>query len=308
MNKCATFVLLIGLMLGGIAMAATMEFPNLGLTSSPRDVRSWAGEHHFAQVRSTEAGAESYQRKFEDGHREVVSFLPGDRGLRMLKFDQIGVMELAPRLRKKAYDQFGKPDKDQIVEGRILRLTYPYDYTEPARRVFMFQPHFASMILMTEAFVGEANRAQAKVERAQAEQAQTEKRTSRRIWLLSLLAVIGISLSLATFVRVAPISISAPVKKLLDSTVGVVFEVISETFLFVYAGIRVVLLYGLFGLSALTVGAGAAEWGTSWWWGAAWFAGTVMMIKADGDNKLRTEVIAIVLFAIAMLGVFVQNA
>jgi hypothetical protein len=285
-----------------------MEFPDLGLTSSPNDVRSWAGEHHFTRTSPAEPGAESYQRKFEDGHRELVSFLPGDSGLRKLQFDQIGVLELAPRLRKKAYDQFGKPGKDQILEGGTLRLIYPYGYTEPARRVFLLQPHFVSMILMTEAYVDEVNRAQAEVERAQEEQARAERRASRRAWLVPLFWVIGIGLALAAFVRVAPRSLSAPVKKLIDSTVDVVFEVISEVVWWVYNVIRVVLLYGLFGLSALSVGVGAAERGASWWWGAVWLAGAVMMFKAHEDEETRTEVIAMVLFAIAMLGVFVQGS
>jgi hypothetical protein len=64
------------------------------------------------------------------------------------------------------YERFGKPEKDQILKGGTLRLIYSYEHSEPARRVFLLQPHNASMFLMTDAYVARLDRAQAQTERA----------------------------------------------------------------------------------------------------------------------------------------------
>jgi hypothetical protein len=99
------------------------------------------------------------------------------------------------------------------------------------------------------------------------------------------------------------------VTKLLRSTVGVVFEIVGEVLLWAYYGTRVVVLWGLFIFSGLAFVSGATEWGTSWWWGTAWVAGTVMMFKADNEgDDVRTELIAVALFMIALFGVFIQGA
>lgn len=298
---------LASLAVAGAAHAVTLEFPDLGLSSSPDDVRAWLKEHEFTAMTPEEPDQEAYQHEFPDGQRETVSFVAGENGLKMLRFDQAGVLELAPTLRKKLYDNIGKPDKDQILPGGTLRLIYPYEYSEPARRMFLIQPHYLSMIIMTEAYVDRVNSAAAEEERVEQETKQAAKREARRAWLVPMLWVTGIGLGLAAFIRFMPSAVSDPVSKVvrsgLEAAFGITGEVVTRLF-YIATGL---VLFGTLILSGLAVGSGALEWGTSWWWAVPWVFGAMLMLKADDEDNIGWAWVAIVFFAIALFGVMFQG-
>jgi len=292
----------------GVAHAATLEFPDLGLSSSPHEVRTWAQEHGFTSAHPAEPDQEAYQDEFADGQRESVSFVPGRQGLEMLKFEQTGVLEGAPTLRRKVYERFGKPEKDQIVEGSTLRLTYTYDHSEPARRVFLLQPHYVSMYLMTEAYVARLDQTQARDEIVKEQAKQAAGRAARNAWLVPVLWIGGIFLGLAALIRVMPRAVRDPVTQLARSILNSLFELTQEVLTFLFYQASGFLLYGLFILSGLAVGAGAAEWGTSWWWTIPWIFGVVTTYKAHDEDFFPWAFVAIGFFAITMVGVFFQGS
>jgi len=298
---------LVCLAAAGVARAATLEFPDLGLSSSPHEVRAWAQEHEFTSTNPAEPDQEAYQREFADGQRETVSFVPGRQGLDMLQFEQAGVLEGSPTLRRKVYERFGKPEKDQILKGGTLRLVYSYEHSEPARRVFLLQPHNASMFLMTDAYVARLDRVQAQTERVEQETKQAAGREARNAWLVPLLWIGGVLLGLTAFSKVMPPAVRDPVAKLVRSTLDMLFGITQEVLTFLFYQASGLLLYGMLLFSALAVGTGALEWGTSWWWAVPWVVGVVMTHKADDEDFLHWAYVAIAFYAMALAGVIFQG-
>ncbi len=291
------------------AHADSLEFPDLGLSSSPQEVRAWAREHGFASAQSAEPGVETYQRELDNGQRERVGFVPGHPGLDALRFDHAGVPEVASVLRRKLYEQLGTPQKDQIISGGTLRLTYPYEYSEPARRMFLLRPHYVSMMLVTDAYVGRNNEAEARAERAKQEKQQAATRKARNAWLVPLIWIGGIALALLALNKVVPRSAGNPVARLMRRSLDGLFGLTHEVLMFVVYQASGFLMYGMFFLSTLTVVAGAAEWGTSWWWGVPLLFGAVMMFKAhDADEGfLSQSYVATAFFAAALIGPMTQH-
>lgn len=294
---------LVLLVAGETVPAATLDFPDLGLASSPNEVRAWARQHKFTAQHGAEPGQETYQRSVTNTQMEKLSFIAGSKGLQMLQFEQSGVLETAPLLRRKVYQRFGKPDKDQIINGGALRLIYPYKYNEPARRVFILQPHGLAMFLMTEAFVTGQQNSQARAEQVQRQERQAQAVTARNAWLVPILWAGGIILGLAVFIKVMPRAISDPVRKLLGGMIGI----IQDTLSFVFYQATGFVLYGMFLISGLAVGSGALEWGTSWWWALPVLFGFVTMVKGDTGEFIKWSYVAIVFYVIATVGVFAEK-
>ena len=301
---------LMWLVMGVAVHAATLDYPDFGLSSSPQEVRTWVRDHEFAPTKPAEPGQETYQREFANGQRETVSFVPGGQGLDMLRFEQIGVLEGASALRSKVYEQFGKPQKDQILKGGTLRLTYAYEHSEPARRIFLLQPHYVSLLLITEAYINRNNKAQARAERVEQETQQAAEREARNAWLIPLIWVGGILLGLFVLNKIVPRSPGNPVTRALRSVLNGLFGLTHDVLIFVLYQASGFLMYGMFLLSGLAAGAGALEWGTSWWWVLPILFGFVVMVKAHDDNEdfLPQAYVATAFFAVGLFGPIFQHS
>jgi len=290
------------------AHAVTLNFPNFGLTSSPQAVRTWAQKQEFASTKPASGAQEAYQRRFANGQRHTVSFVAGRQGLDMLQFEQAGVLESAAGLRRKVYRQFGRPKHDQTLRGGALRLIYGYEHSEPARRVFIIRPHYVSMLLMTDAYVSRVNHMFDRAAHQARQKQQAAERAARNAWLLPLLWVGGILLGFAGLTIVTPRSPTNPAARLLRSGLDGLFGLTQDVAVFIYYQAAGFLLFGMFLLSALAVGSGGAEWGTSWWWGVPILFGVVSMYKAFDEDFHPWGWVAIGFYALALAGTIMQHS
>lgn len=294
--------------------AATLDFPDLGLSSTPADVRTWAKEHQFTPVTPTSPYDEVYQRDFTEGVplRHMLSFAAGQQGLKILAFDQFNILELPATLRRKIVQRFGKPSADQILPDKTLRITFPYPYREPARRIFLVGPRQLSMLLVTDAFFAQLKDETDKAEQAQREaqeKAQREaKLRARNAWLIPLLWVVGIGLGATILLWVLPRRARGVVLRGLEGLFGGLFGFVRDVFEQLFPIALGIVLLAMMILSALAVGSGALELGTSWWWGLAWLAGVAMVYKAHDEGSLRAALLALLMFGIALFGVFLQQS
>jgi hypothetical protein len=292
------------------ASAITLELPDLDLSSTPSDVGTWASQHHFAPVLATPPYDATYQRTFTGGVplRHVVSFVTDAHGLKMLAFEQFNIPDTAAGLRRKIVERFGKPTADQILQDRTLRITYRYQDREPARRIFLAGPHRLTMLLMTDSYFARMKGETEETERAQQQAERDAKIAARDAWLVPLLWLVAIVVGGAALVRVLPGKARARVLDVLGGALGLLVGFIGEVAFQLLPIVMGIVLLALMILSALAVGAGAAEWGTSLWWGVFWLAGLAMVYKAHDEGSLQAAILAVVMFLIAFLGVILQQS
>jgi hypothetical protein len=312
-TQSATLIWLV-LLVATAGQAATLDFPDLGLSSTADDARTWAREHQFEPAAPTSPYGESYRHEFTGGMplTHVLSFAASEQGLKILAFDQLNILEPPALLRRKIVQRFGTPSADQVLQDKTLRITFPYPYREPARRIFLVGPRQLSMLLVTDAFF-----AQLKGETDKAEQAQREaqekaeiaaKSSARNAWLIPLLWVVGIGLGATVLLRALPRKARAVVLRGLEGLLGGLFGFVRDVFDQLFPIALGIVLLAMMILSALAVGSGALEWGTSWWWGFAWLAGVAMVYKAHDEGSLRAALLALLMFGVALFGVFVQQS
>ena len=300
------------------AGAAALDFPDLDLSSSPKSVRSWVESHEFKSIAPTPPYDQAFELRTTDGTpvRHVLSFVTDSRGLKMLSFEQYGILTASSILRRQIIRRYGKPSADQIVGGTTLRITFPLAHTEPARRIFLIGAQQLSMLLVTDGFFaelqGETKRQEQAEEAAKARAAETARQAeieARNAWLAPLAWAAGIALGGFVLIQILPPRLRRPVVRVLGWAFGGLIEFGVGVFDQIFRVMLGILTFGMMVFAGLAVGAGATEWGTSWWWGLFWISGFATLLKHQSVEgiDMRGVLLALALFVAATAGVFIQQ-
>lgn len=300
------------------AGAAALDFPDLDLSSSPESVRAWAESHGFRSIAPTPPYDEAFELETTDGTsvRHVLSFVTDSRGLKMLSFEQYGILTAPSILRRDIVRRYGEPSADQIVGGTTLRITFPLPHTEPARRIFLIGSQQLSMLLVTDDFFAELQGETARQEQAEeaakeraAETARQADIEARNAWLVPLAWAAGIALGGFVLIQILPPTLRRPVVGVLGWAFGGLIEFGVGVFDQLFRVMLGIVTFGMMIVAGLAVGAGAVEWGTSWWWSLLWLSGFATLLKHDSVEGIgmRGALLALGLFVAATAGVFIQQ-
>jgi len=299
--------------------AFTLDFPTLDLNSTADEVRHWAQENDFQPVTATPPMDEVYQKEFNGAGRHVLSFVEGSNGLKLLAYDQFGILNSTAAVRRNIVEQFGAPSADQILPGRTLRITYVLDDPPSARRIFLITVNSLSMMMATNAYFTELQKNTAAEEQAEQAAAQAAKEAAeaaesraaieaRNAWLIPLLWIVGVGLAWIVFLRLAPEPIRRPVVKVVGTAFGAVYGLVNEIFFQLFPIALGIALFGALVLSGLAVFVGPVELGTSWWWVLLWLAGLAMMYKSHDDGSMKTALLSLGFYIAGLCGVMLEIA
>jgi hypothetical protein len=315
-----TFAVLfwVALVISAPAVASALDFPDLDLSSSLESVRSWAEEHQFKPVDPTAPYDEAFQleTKGEIPARRLLSVVADGHALKMLAFEQYGILTLPSILRREIVHRFGKPGSDQITGGKTLRITYPLAQPEAARRIFLIGDGQLSMLLVTDSFFArlkgeteEQERTEEAARQHAAEAARQAEHDARDAWLVLLGWAAGIAIGGFVLIRLLPLKLRKPVVRVLGWAFGGLINFGIEVFDQIFPIVMGILIFAMMIFSGLAVGSGAVEWGTSWWWALFWVSGFAMLLKADSEDSMNASraFLTLGLFVAATAGVFIQH-
>jgi hypothetical protein len=299
--RLSSLILVPGLLLCFTLVAsgeASLEFPPLSLDSSPSEVREWARGHGFSRIRTEDPDVDTFERRHQDGTRQLLHYAPGPGGLSVLMHQQVGVVDDMNRTRERILSKFGEPRLDDRPTRRSLRLQYPYGDEGNATRAFLIEAWRLSTMIMTDAYAATLHEEEPVVEAIEDTTAPSSTQEDGVPWLryglyasIALLAGFGLH-------KLRPANAEGPVARTIDALYEGSSEIIG-----VFVSLALLVLALLSGLAAVV---GPLEKGVPWFWVIPWLIGAGCFRLVGKGEGLKMIILSFVLFTITLVGVFLS--
>jgi hypothetical protein len=172
------------------------------------------------------------------------------------------------------------------------------------------------MLLVTDAFFaqlqGETEQQERAEEAARQQAAETARQAeidARNAWLAPFVWATGIAIGAFVLIQLLPPRLRKPVVGALGWAFGGLIDFGIGVFDQLFRIMMGIVTFGMMIFSGLAVGAGATDWGTSWWWGVLWLSGFATLLNHDSVEgiSLKGAFIALGLFVATTLGVLLQH-
>jgi len=125
-------------------------------------------------------------------------------------------------------------------------------------------------------------------------------------WWIPVLYSLGIGLALFLVFRVLPAGARRRTRDIIGAVLYPVLGALEFLGSRFFSLLFSIILIPLFVISGCTAMVAATEQGTSWWWVLPWIAGVILAIESQDADEFRYVILANLVFAATLAGVFLQ--